>query len=74
MALELRTETKYGADALYWRVRSVDIRRDQGVASWSLDGYVSQANSNGLPVASRVFSVKLADVASGPHAAMLGNA
>jgi hypothetical protein len=74
MALELKTPTLYGADALYWRVKSVDIRRDQGTASWHLDGYVSQANSTGLPVASRVFNVMLADVAGGPNAAMLGNA
>ncbi len=74
MALELRTSTSYGADALYWRVKSVDIRRDQGVASWSVDGYVSQAHSTGLPVASRVFNVKLAEIASGPHAELLGNA
>jgi hypothetical protein len=74
MALEKQTPTNYGVDALYWRVRSVDIQRDQGSASWTLDGYVSQAASAGLPVASRVYHVKLADIAGGPHAAKLSAA
>ena len=74
MALEKQTPTRYGVDALYWRVRSVEIQRDQGIASWTLDGYVSQAASTGLAVSSRVYHVKLADIAAGEHAPLLVSA
>lgn len=74
MALELQKPTNYGVDALYWRVRSVEIKRDQGTASWALDGHVSKANSDagGIPVDSRVYAVRLGEVAAGPQGQLLG--